>query len=83
MGAKQKELMEKAGLVDVQEQVFKVPTREWKDDPTTKNGNNYYEHLVFHIDGFSLLLITKTLGWSKEDTDDLLKPVLQELDERI
>ncbi|KAL4733935.1 hypothetical protein BDV11DRAFT_70174 [Aspergillus similis] len=81
MGAKQKELMEKAGLVDVQEQVFKVPIREWKDDPTTKIGRYYHRHWVFHIEGYSLRLFTKTLGWSKEDTDNLIKRVLQELDQ--
>ncbi|KAL4977668.1 hypothetical protein BDW66DRAFT_158756 [Aspergillus desertorum] len=57
-----------------------VPTREWKDDPTTtKNGSKYHTHMIYHIEGYSLRLFTKTLGWSKEDTDDLLKRVLQEL----
>ncbi|KAL4746949.1 hypothetical protein BDW72DRAFT_206905 [Aspergillus terricola var. indicus] len=81
MGAEQKELMEKAGLVDVQEQVFKVPTREWKDDPTTKHGKYAHRHWILNIEGYSLRLFTKTLGWSKEDTDDLMKRVLQELDQ--
>ncbi|KAL4769201.1 hypothetical protein BDW60DRAFT_225212 [Aspergillus nidulans var. acristatus] len=81
MGAEQKELMEKAGLVDVQERVFKVPTREWKDDPTTKNGKYAHRHWILNIEGYSLRLFTKTLGWSKEDTDDLMKRVLQELDQ--
>jgi hypothetical protein len=108
MGAKQKELMEQTGLVDVQEQVFKVRelgllsfnlkdvpsskctvlieyhqvlTREWKDNPTTKIGRYSHRHWICHIEGYSLRLFTKTLGWSKEDTDDLLKRVLQELDQ--
>ncbi|KAL4972382.1 hypothetical protein BDW66DRAFT_162953 [Aspergillus desertorum] len=81
MGAEQKELMEKAGLVNVQDQVFKVPTLEWKDDPATKNGKYAHRHWFWNIEGYSLRLFTKTLGWSKEDTDDLLKRVLQELDQ--
>ncbi|KAL6234075.1 hypothetical protein BDW75DRAFT_213388, partial [Aspergillus navahoensis] len=31
--------------------------------------------------GYSLRLFTKSLGWSKEDTDDLLELALQELDQ--
>ncbi|KAE8378075.1 hypothetical protein BDV26DRAFT_262222 [Aspergillus bertholletiae] len=81
MGAKQKELMEQTGLVDIQEQIFKIPTRVWKDDPTTKNGRYYHKHWIRNIEGYSLRLFTKTLGWSKEDTDNLLKRVLQELDQ--
>ncbi|KAL5001721.1 hypothetical protein BDV10DRAFT_192033 [Aspergillus recurvatus] len=67
MGAEQKKLMEKAGLVDVQEQVFK------KDDPTTKHGKYAHRHWILNIEGYSLRLFTKILGWSKKDTDDLMK----------
>ncbi|KAL4995767.1 hypothetical protein BDV10DRAFT_124629 [Aspergillus recurvatus] len=81
MGPKQKKLMEQAGFVEVQEQVFKIPTREWKDDPTTKNGGYYHDHWIDNIKGYSLRLFTKILGWSKEDTDSLLKRVLQDLDQ--
>ncbi|KAL4970443.1 uncharacterized protein BDV14DRAFT_163268 [Aspergillus stella-maris] len=80
MGSKQKALMEEAGLAEVQEQIFKIPTKEWKDDPTTcENGKFYRFHWTEQLEGYSLRLFTKTLGWSKEDTDDLLKRVLQEL----
>ncbi|KAL4941743.1 hypothetical protein BDV06DRAFT_222810 [Aspergillus oleicola] len=43
MGVKRKVLME-AGLVEVQEQLFKVPTREWKVDPTPKQDAKFYHH---------------------------------------
>ncbi|KAL4909587.1 hypothetical protein BDW74DRAFT_146826 [Aspergillus multicolor] len=81
MGGMQKEFMEKVGLVEVQERVFKVPTRVWKDDPLSANGRWNNAHLKDQLEGYSLRLFTKTLGWSKEDTDDLLKRVRHELDQ--
>ncbi|RDW78907.1 class I SAM-dependent methyltransferase [Aspergillus mulundensis] len=86
MGTRQKELMEQAGLVEVQEQMFKVPMREWKDTGRSTIGRLTigelnHGHLKNHLEGYSLRLFTKTLGWSREDTDALLKRVRQELDD--
>ncbi|KAL2803415.1 hypothetical protein BJX63DRAFT_411976 [Aspergillus granulosus] len=36
--------MEQAGFIEIREQVFKVPTREWKDNSNTKRSENVYLH---------------------------------------
>ncbi|RDW90750.1 uncharacterized protein DSM5745_02525 [Aspergillus mulundensis] len=54
-----------------------IPCREWKDDPTTKKTGDYYNWAFGDaLEGYSLRLFTKTLGWSREDTDDLLSRIL-------
>ncbi|KAJ5770481.1 uncharacterized protein N7511_002532 [Penicillium nucicola] len=83
VAAEQKELMRSAGYVQVDEQIFKVPYGEWSDDPTLKNIGGYYVfQMQCALEGYTLRLFTKTLGWSKEDTDVLISRVQEELQQK-
>ncbi|KAH8697758.1 S-adenosyl-L-methionine-dependent methyltransferase [Talaromyces proteolyticus] len=78
--AEQKELIHSAGFVQVEEQIFKVPFDDWSDDPKLKCIGRSYVFLMQHaLEGYTLRLFTKTLGWSKEDTDALISRVQEEL----
>ncbi|KAJ6124932.1 hypothetical protein N7471_012249 [Penicillium samsonianum] len=80
MVAEQKELMHSASFVQVDEQTFQVPFSEWSDDPKLKNIGSYHVfQMQCALEGYTLRLFTKTLGWSKEDTDALLSRVQEEL----
>ncbi|KAL4977755.1 hypothetical protein BDW66DRAFT_165412 [Aspergillus desertorum] len=74
------------GWAEIREHDLKFCPREGKEKEMEGKWDatkqcEYHRHLIYHIEGCSLRLFTKTLGWSKEDTDDLLKRVLQELDQ--
>ncbi|KAJ5218408.1 uncharacterized protein N7498_000507 [Penicillium cinerascens] len=80
VAAEQKELMHSAGFVQADEQIFKVPFGKWSDDPNLKRiESSYVFHMQYALEGYKLRLFTKTLGWSKEDTDALISRVQQEL----
>ncbi|KAJ5789949.1 uncharacterized protein N7518_006960 [Penicillium psychrosexuale] len=83
VAAEQKELMHSAGLVQVDEQIFKVPFGKWSDDPILKRiGSFYVYQMQCALEGYTLRLFTKTLGWSKEDTDALINRVQEELQQK-
>ncbi|KAL4892359.1 S-adenosyl-L-methionine-dependent methyltransferase [Aspergillus ambiguus] len=80
VAAEQKDLTQRAGFVEVAEQVFRVPFGKWSDDPRMKNIGGFYKYqMQCALEGYTLRLVTKTLGWSKEDTDALLGRVREEL----
>ncbi|KAF9894987.1 hypothetical protein FE257_004611 [Aspergillus nanangensis] len=82
VAAVQKVLMLRAGFVEVDEQVFKVPLGQWSDDQRmNRAGQEYRYQMHCALEGYTLRLFTKTLGWSKEDTDVLLGRVRKELDQ--
>ncbi|KAL3447708.1 hypothetical protein BJX65DRAFT_307768 [Aspergillus insuetus] len=69
MGAKHKDMMERAGFTDVHEKVLKIPFRDWKDGNPWQKVRNYYSlHMRYSLEGHTLRLFTMTLGWSLEDT---------------
>ncbi|KAJ9485009.1 hypothetical protein VN97_g8347 [Penicillium thymicola] len=81
--AEQKELMHSAGFVQVDEQIFKVPFGEWSDDPNLKRiGSFYVYQMQCALEGYTLRLFTKTLGWSKEDTGALINRAQEELQQK-
>lgn len=50
------------------------------DDPNLRRIGNYYVfQMRYALEGYTLRLFTKTLGWSKEDTDALISRVQEEL----
>ncbi|GFF33395.1 hypothetical protein IFM46972_03878 [Aspergillus udagawae] len=80
VAGKQQEWMERAGFVEVREQVFKVPLGEWSEDPKWKRvGGTYSYQLLKSLEVYSMRLFTRTLGWLKEDTDALLARVREQL----
>jgi hypothetical protein len=60
-----------------------VPFGKWSDDPNLKRIGSFYEfQMQSALEGYTLRLFTKTLGWSKEDTDALINRVQEELQQK-
>ncbi|KAL2218200.1 S-adenosyl-L-methionine-dependent methyltransferase [Thermoascus aurantiacus ATCC 26904] len=75
-----KEKMEKAGFVDVREVQYKLPTGRWPKDPKLKEIGKYQQ--VQHIQGvdsYSFALLSRVLGWSKEEIQVFCARVKNEL----
>jgi SAM-dependent methyltransferase len=75
--------MEEAGFVNVQEVVKVLPLNTWPKDPRLKDlGLWQWSNLQSGLNGFSLALFTKGLGWSRSEVDDLLADVRQDIADR-
>lgn len=62
-------LMRTAGFVDVEEHQFKWPVNAWPRDPHFKTLGAYTHCNLDHgLEGLTLGLATRNLGWSKEET---------------
>ncbi|KAL2811848.1 hypothetical protein BJX63DRAFT_265329 [Aspergillus granulosus] len=82
MGAKHKEMMKQAGFTDVQEKVFKIPFGDWKGGkPWEYVRDSYILHMRHGLEGYTLRLFTKTLGWSLENTRAFIREVQAEITE--
>jgi metalloendopeptidase OMA1, mitochondrial len=58
------------GFVDVHERVVKVPINSWARDPKLKALGHYWaENWLAGLNGFSLALFSRVLGWSKKEID--------------
>ncbi|KAH1508716.1 hypothetical protein KXV70_003640 [Aspergillus fumigatus] len=75
-----KEMMIAAGFVDVVERRFKVPIGSWAKDPRLKE-LGLYNRLQWEegIEGWTMMLLTKFLGWSREEVDLYLMEMRQAL----
>ncbi|KAL4909588.1 hypothetical protein BDW74DRAFT_146828 [Aspergillus multicolor] len=85
MGRHQKALMEGAGLVEVQETVSKIclwEQADWKGQPfVSAPSEHWLQNGSGQLEKYSFRLFTKTLGWSREETDSFLDRVWQELNQ--
>ncbi|KAL4860293.1 hypothetical protein BDV12DRAFT_181810, partial [Aspergillus spectabilis] len=82
MGAKHKEMMEQGGFTDVHEEVFKIPFGCWGEGKAYERaGCSYMLHMRHGIEGYTLRLFTKTLGWSLEDTRKFIQDLQEEIAE--
>lgn len=78
-GPKLRALAEKAGFVNIREQVFKVPLGPWAKDPDLKEtGMINLTQQVEGLEGFSLKVFD-LMGWSRIETEVLLAQVRNEL----
>ncbi|KAF4978209.1 hypothetical protein FZEAL_5370 [Fusarium zealandicum] len=65
---KYKSYLEKAGFVDVVEKRYKWPLNQWPKDKHYKElGAWTFDNLDKGMEGFSMALFTRYLGWSSED----------------
>lgn len=65
--------MREAGFVDVQQRMFRWPTNGWPKDPLMKElGWRNMINCLDGLEGFSLALFTRGLGWKKEEVDVLV-----------
>ncbi|KAL2801745.1 hypothetical protein BJX63DRAFT_438536 [Aspergillus granulosus] len=76
MAARHKE-MKQAGFIDVHEE---VPFGDWMEgEPWIFAKSSYILHMRHGLEGYTLRLFTKTLGWSLEDTRALIREVQAEI----
>lgn len=80
---KLKRWYQEAGFVDVHEEVFKLPINSWPKDPQFKLiGRFWAQCITSGLQGFSLHLFTRFLGWTKEEIEVYLAPVRQSVQDR-
>ncbi|OQE23218.1 hypothetical protein PENSTE_c009G01792 [Penicillium steckii] len=62
-----------AGFEDVRDEVYKVPSSAWHDDPIQKQIGRYNLcSLLMAVEAYSLALFTRVLGWSNHQTQVFL-----------
>ncbi|KAF5962590.1 methyltransferase [Fusarium bulbicola] len=72
--------MEAAGFQNVTQQVFKWPQNRWPKDQKCKElGSWTLENISSGLDGISIALFTRVLGWSKPQLDVFLTDVRKDL----
>ncbi|KAF2841840.1 S-adenosyl-L-methionine-dependent methyltransferase [Patellaria atrata CBS 101060] len=65
-----KEWMEEIGYVDIEERSFVFPTNPWPKDKKLKEIGRWNEiNITDGLQGFSLALFTRVLGWTKEEVE--------------
>jgi len=70
LAPKYKDMMEAAGFVNVTVNLLKWPQNPWPKDKKLKEmGLWCRENILQGVDGFSLALYTRGLGWSKEEVN--------------
>ncbi|KAK3115654.1 hypothetical protein LTR53_004807 [Teratosphaeriaceae sp. CCFEE 6253] len=77
--------MREAGFVDVQTRMFMWPTNSWPKEPYMKElGRWNMINIIDGLEGFCLALLTRGLGWRKEEVDVFVARVTRDLrDKRI
>jgi hypothetical protein len=67
-GHTMRDLMEKAGFVDIVEKKVKVPLHGWPKNPKLRQAGFLGQAALDQsLDGFGLLILTQILGWSAEE----------------
>ncbi|EAW13655.1 class I SAM-dependent methyltransferase [Aspergillus clavatus NRRL 1] len=75
-----KDKMEKAGFVNVREDIYKLPQSPWAKDPKLKELGRYHQINMFEAVGpYSFALFTRYLGWSRAEIEVLVAGMRQEL----
>ncbi|KAJ5678962.1 methyltransferase [Penicillium macrosclerotiorum] len=75
-----KEKFEKAGFVNVREEVYKLPQSPWPKDPKLKELGRYHQLNMLEAMGpYSYALFTRVLGWDRVRIEALLAGVRHEL----
>lgn len=78
-----KEWLENVGFVDIQQQVFVWPTNPWpKSDDEKTLGKWNLLNVTDGLEGFSLALFTRCLGWEKAEVDVFCAKVRADLRDR-
>jgi trans-aconitate methyltransferase len=75
--------MEEAGFVNVKEVVYPLPLNTWPENPKLKEiGQWQLLNLLEGLEGFSLVLFTDILKWSKEELEVFLVDVRNDIGNR-
>lgn len=77
---KYKQWMEEAGLTNVQEVVYKWPSNTWPKEEHYKTvGAWQMINVLEGMQGFTMALFTRVLGWSKEEVEVFLTDVRKDM----
>lgn len=72
-----REWMEAAGFVDIEERHYMWPSNGWPKDPYMKELGRWNQvNIMDGLEGFSLALFTRGLGWQKEEVDIFVAKVI-------
>jgi len=75
--------MQEAGFVDIQHRMFMWPTNSWPKDPFMKELGRWNQiNILDGLEGFCLALLTRGLGWKKEEVDVFVARVSRDLRDR-
>lgn len=75
-----KEQMEAQGFVDVVETIYRWPTNRWPKDKKYKElGMWNHENIVPSLEGITMGLFTRVLGWEKQEVEVFLVDVRKEM----
>src|SRR5436190_1445858 len=75
-----KKWMEEIGLINVEEVVYKWPTNTWPKDQHYKVlGAWQHTNVMEGLQGFTMALFTRVLGWSKEEVEVFLTEVRNDM----
>ena len=78
-----KPLMQDAGFVDIEEHILKLPIGPWARDPRLKRVG-YLEmlNMTDGIQGLTMMLFTRALGWRPEEVEVFLANVRKDVENR-
>ena len=76
-------MLKEVGFVNVQVKMLKWPSNSWPKDKKEKTlGMWQNENFCTGIEGFTLALFTRIMGWTKEEVDIYLMKVRADLKDR-
>lgn len=77
------QMMLDAGFTEVTQRMFMWPSNPWPKDPYMKELGRWNQvNVVEGLEGFCLALLTRGLGWKKEEVDVLVAKVASDLRNR-
>ncbi|KAJ5545972.1 hypothetical protein N7494_003557 [Penicillium frequentans] len=75
-----KERFEKAGFINVREDVYKLPQSPWPKDPKLKELGRYHQlNMLEAMPPYTFALFTRVLGWTRAEIEAILAGVRYEL----
>lgn len=77
------EQMHAAGFVDLQTRMFMWPSSGWPKDPYMKTLGHWNQtNILEGLEGFCLALLTRGLGWQKQEVDIFVARVSRDFRDR-
>jgi hypothetical protein len=75
-----KEQLKDAGFENIREVVYKWPMNSWPRDPKYKTlGVWSMQNMLDGVQGFTIALLTRALGWSAQEVEVLLADVRKDI----
>ncbi|KAJ6102202.1 hypothetical protein N7486_004629 [Penicillium sp. IBT 16267x] len=75
-----KERFEKAGFINVREDIYKLPQSPWPKDPKLKELGRYHQlNMLEAMPPYTFALFTRVLGWTRAEIEAILAGVRYEL----